>query len=253
MKKILIILIIILGQKFSYAQTLYENNISSKTDTLELNTDRMSWGIKAGLNYYNLYGKERDFIFADSDTKFKPGFYAGIFVNTMISRNIGLTHEVIFNQKRVGVSYKDASDNTYNSTINSSYINIIPANIYYQFSRFKVYAGPYVSVLVAASTQRKDENGNLFRDKSIFGDAANDESKSYYLQKFDFGLNLGVDYQLKDRWSVGLRYSHGFTDLFQNANSSANGNTKKDKIKIYNRGFMLSMAYDLTSRHSSVE
>lgn len=247
MKKIVIILIIILGQQFSYAQTIFENNNSSKTDTLELNTNRVSWGVKAGFNYYNLYGKERDFIFASSETKFKPGFHAGIFVNTKISRNIGLTHELIFEQRRVGVSYKDTNKNIYNSIINSSYIDIIPANINYQLSRFKVYAGPYVSVLVAASTQRKDENGNLFRDKSIFGDAANDEKTSYYLQKFDFGVNLGVDYQIKDRWSIGLRYSHGFTDLFQNANNSANGNTKKDKIKIYNRGFMLSLAYDLSN------
>ncbi|MBT2619482.1 porin family protein [Chryseobacterium sp. ISL-6] len=253
MKKILIILIIILGQQFSYAQTIFENNSSSEIDTFELNTNRISWGVKAGLNYYNFYGKERDFIFADSDTKFKPGIYVGIFVNTKINRNIGLTHELIFNQRRVGVIYKDTDDHLYKSAINSSYIDIVPANINYQLSKFRLYAGPYVSVLVAANTKRKDQNGDLFRDKSIFGDAANDESKSYYLQKFDFGINLGVDYQLKDRWSVGFRYNHGFTDLFQNANSFANGNSKKDKIKIYNRGFMLSLAYDLASHHSSAE
>lgn len=245
MKKILIIIVILFGSQILYAQNT--NTDTLKVDSQELNTNRVNWGVKAGLNYYNLNGRERDFIFADSDTKFKPGFYAGIFVNTKITPNIGLSHEVAFNQRRVGITYKDAVDNTYSSTINRSYIDIIPANINYQLSKFKFYAGPYVSVLVAANTQRKDENGNLFRDKSIFGDADNDESKSYYLQKFDFGVNIGIDYQLKDRWSLGLRYSHGFTDLFQNANSSANKNDKTDKIKIYNRGFMLSLAYDLTN------
>ncbi|MBK1896615.1 porin family protein [Chryseobacterium paridis] len=254
MKKILFILIILLGKQVSYAQnTVEHDNSSSEMDIQDLNTNRISWGVKAGLNYYNFYGKERNFIFANSDTKFKPGFFAGIFVNTQISKNISLTHELIFNQRRVGITYKDAVENAYSSVINSSYIDIIPANINYRLSNVKFYAGPYVSVLVAANTKRKDENGNLFRDKSIFGDSANDESKTYYLQKFDFGFNVGVDYQLKDRWSVGLRYSHGFTDLFQNANSSANGNAKKDKIKIYNRGLMLSLAYDLTSHNSSNE
>ncbi|WP_172282732.1 porin family protein [Chryseobacterium sp. LAM-KRS1] len=247
MKKIFFILIILLEGHFIYAQ---QNSDTLKTDSIESNTNKVSWGVKAGINSYNFYGKERDFIFANPDTKFKPGFHAGVFVNTRISKNIELTHELTFSQKRVGVSYKDDSDQTYNSVINSSYIDIIPVNMNYRLSGFKFYAGPYVSVLAAANTKRKDENGNVFRDKSIFGDAANDESKNYYLQKFDFGMNIGLDYQLKDRWSVGLRYTHGFTDLFQNANSSANGNAKKDKIKIYNRGLMLSLAYDLTSYHS---
>ncbi|ASK29242.1 hypothetical protein CEY12_03590 [Chryseobacterium sp. T16E-39] len=253
MKKTLIILILLLEGHFLYAQTTHENTDTLKINTQELNPNRVTWGVKAGINTYNLYGKERDFIFANSDTRFKLGFFAGIFVNTNITRNIGLTHELIFNQRRVGVTYKDAADNTYSSTINSSYIDIVPANINYQLSGFRFYAGPYVSMLLAASTKRKDENGIFFKDKSIFGDATNDESKGYYLQKFDFGMNLGVDYQLKDRWSVGIRYTHGFTDLFQNANSSANGNAKKDKIKIYNRGLMLSLAYDLSSKRSSNE
>lgn len=244
MRKILIILITIIGGQLSYAQTTTEDNFN---DNQDLNSNTMSWGVKAGVNFYNFYGKERDYIFASSATKFKPGFQAGVFVNTKIGKNLGLTHELMFNQRRVGVSYEDTANQNYNSVVNSSYIDLIPANISYQLSVFKFYAGPYVSMLVAANTKRKDENGNLVRDSSIFGDAKNDESKSYYLQKFDFGMNLGIDYQLKNSFSIGLRYTHGFTDLFQNANSSANGNTKTDKIKIYNRGFMLSLAYDLTN------
>lgn len=238
MKKSLFIFLMIWGQSFFYAQT-------TSIDSL-MDNNRISWGTKVGLNTYNFYGKETDYIFASSNTQFRPGFHAGIFVNTKIGNHWGLTHELIFNLRRVGVTYRDSNNNTYHSTVNSSYIDIVPAHLNYQLpeSRFNFFAGPYVSVLVAANTQRKDENGKLYRDRSIFGDADNDESKSYYLQKFDFGMHLGIEYQLKDRWSVGLRYTHGFTDLYQNSNSSANGNIKRDKIKIYNRGFLLSLAYN---------
>lgn len=69
------------------------------------------------------------------------------------------------------------------------------------------------------------------------------KKKSRYLQKFDFGVNIGAQYQIKQNLAVELKYTHGFLDLFQYANSYTNEDSKNDKIKIFNRGFMASVAY----------
>ncbi|MFN3918629.1 MAG: PorT family protein, partial [Flavobacteriales bacterium] len=87
------------------------------------------------------------------------------------------------------------------------------------------------------------ELGNFYIDKSIFGDAGNDESEKKYLQKFDFGLNAGIEYQFPFGLLIGAKYTHGFTDLFQYANSYTLGDIKTDNIKIYNRSVMFSIGY----------
>lgn len=240
MKKILIILILFLIYSASYAQV--EDNNSNDISSSDNNT--ISWGIKAGFNIYNLYGKERDYIFADQKTSYKPGFHIGGFLETKINEKLGLRHELIFSQRKAGVSISDSIHGIYKSTLTMYFIDVVPANLTYQVSKnIQLYAGPYVSALVAANIQRKDKNGNTFSDKSIYGDPANDEKENRYLQKFDFGINIGAQYQIKHNLAVELKYTHGFLDLFQYANSYTNEDSKHDRIKIFNRGFMASVAY----------
>lgn len=240
MKKIFIILLSFFIYSASYAQV--EENSNSDLSSADNNT--VSWGIKAGINMYNLYGKERDYIFADQKTSYQPGFHIGGFVDTRINEKLGLRHELIFSQRKVGVHLSDSINGIYKSTLTMYFIDVVPANLTYQVSKnIQVYAGPYVSALVAANIKRKDENGNTFRDTSIYGDPSNDEKESRYLQKFDIGLNIGAQYQVKQNLAVELKYTHGFLDLFQYANSYTNEDSKHDKIKIFNRGFMASVVY----------
>ncbi|KPH13809.1 porin family protein [Chryseobacterium sp. ERMR1:04] len=240
MKKAFIILLSFFIYSVSYAQVEENsNNELSSPDTYQL-----SWGIKAGINMYNLYGKERDYIFADQKTSYKLGFHIGGFVDTRINEKLGLRHELILSQRKAGVHVSDSINGIYKSTLTMYFIDVVPANLTYQVSKnIQIYAGPYVSALVAANIKLKDENGNIFRDKSIYGDPSNDEKESRYLQKFDFGVNIGAQYQIKHNLAMELKYTHGFLDLFQYANSYTNEDSKNDKIKIFNRGFMASVVY----------
>ena len=203
----------------------------------------ISWGIKAGANSYNLYGKEIDFIFADAKTSYKPGFHLGIFVDSRLSSRFALKHELIFNQRRVAVSLAENDIENYKSSMMRNYIDLMPASITFQEGNFQLFAGPYISALLKANLRRKDEQGKWFKDPEIYGNGANDESESRYLQKFDFGLNMGIEYTLTHKLLLGTRYLHGFTDLFQYANSHSNESSKTNAIKVYNRGWMLSLGY----------
>ena len=204
---------------------------------------KVAFGLKAGYTNSNLYGSEIDYIFADNKTDWLSGFHAGIVVNTQVNNYFWLKYELIFNQRGAGVIISDSFNGSYSSKMKTYYLDLYPVSPTFHFKGLQIYAGPYLSTLTAATIQRKDELGNFYRDKSIFGDAGNDESEKKYLQKFDFGFNAGIEYQFQFGLLIGAKYTHGFTDLFQYANSYTLEDTKTDNIKICNRSVMFSIGY----------
>lgn len=231
--------------QITFGQSQPDSASISKDTILEnqLLHQKTTWGIKAGWNQNNLYGKEIDYIFANDQTKYESGFHAGIFVDTWVSKHFGLKHELLFSQNRIGITLHDTNDAEYKSKLTMSYIDLMPANLTFKAGGFQLYTGVYISALLDANVEREDENGNMYKDKSIFGSPENEETESHYLQKFDFGANFGFEYRFNFGLSVGAKYTHGFTDLFQFANSYANEDPKTDSIKIYKKGFMVSLGY----------
>lgn len=245
MKKILNILFSLCLVSTSWAQTTQPAAIDTGANFRNelLSRGKVSFGIKAGLSYSGLYGKEIGYVFAGNKTDYAPGYHIGVVVDNKIGKNFWLKHELIFNRRITGVQLSDSINGEYGSKLKMSYLELQPFNATFHIKGFQVSAGPYVSALLAAQIQRKDENGNTFNDHSIFGTPDNNESENKYLQKFDFGINAGVEYLLPIGLSIGAKYTHGLTDIFQYANSYTLGDTKNDNIKIYNRGFMISIGY----------
>ena len=228
--------------------TLANNKETAKDTTSKfsnemLNIGKVTFGLKAGYNISNLYGSEIDYIFADKQIDWVSGFHAGIVVNTQVNKYFWLKHELFFNQRGAGVMLNDSINGIYSSKMRTYYLDLYPISPTFHFKGFQLYAGPYFSALTVATIQRKDELGNFYTDKSIFGDASNDESEKKYLQKFDFGINAGIEYQFPFGLLIGVKYTHGFTDVFQYANSYTLQDTKIDNIKIYNRSVLLSIGY----------
>lgn len=227
--------------------TTFRNNL--------LNSGKVSFGLKAGYTHGNLFGSEMDYIFADSKTYWLSGFHAGILVNTQLSNYFWLKHELLFSQRGAGVTLFDSINGNYSSKLKTYYIDLYPINLTFHYQGFQIYGGPYISGLTHATIQRKDDNGNLYNDKSIFGDAGNSEAEdeNKYLQKFDFGLNVGVEYRFSFGLFVGARYNHGFTDIFQYANSYTNGDNKNDNIRIYNRSLLFSVGYNFVGKRRKIK
>lgn len=209
--------------------------------------DKVSLGVQAGLNYSSLYGKEIDYIFANKQTEFATGFHFGLVVDNQVGERWMLRHALIFNHKAAGVQLSDSIQGPYRTKLKMSYLEFQPANVVFQLKNFQLYAGPYISALLNAHVQRKDEDGRFFKDTDIYGSPGNDESESRYLQKYDFGFNAGLEYQLRSGFTIGARYAHGLTDLFQYANSYSLEDSKNDKIKIYNKSLGLYVFFSVSN------
>lgn len=105
-----------------------------------------------------------------------------------------LSHELAFGQRNLGVTPKDSLFEDRSAKLRANYIDLFPASLSLKLHRFRLQAGPYVSALTSASLRGKGAQGNLIKEKSIFGDPVNDETQKRYLQKFDFGANLGGEF-----------------------------------------------------------
>lgn len=208
----------------------------------------VAFGIKAGYSNSNIYGKDIDFIFASKQTSHFSAFHAGIFADAKVGKFFSLKHELIINQRGAGVILNDSLLGDYDSKLAMLYLDLYPISPTFHYKNFQLYAGPYISMLVNASVQKKESNGTLYKDKSIFGEAGNNESEQQYLQKLDFGLNVGIEYQFSFGLLVGLKYTRGLTDIFQYANSYTFDDPKTGKIKIFNQSLLFSLGYKLTGK-----
>lgn len=231
MKKIIVFVFVSLFQ-FIYAQE----------ELILPNLKTVRWGISAGLNYDHLSGKDMTYIFNKETSNYKAGFHAGVFVSNQVGKYFALKHELVFTQKRMGVELNDHQGEAYASTLTTNYINLNPVNLTFTIKGFHVFAGPYVGALIGANLQRKDADGVMFKDKSIYGGSDDDESDHKYLQKFDFGVQAGLEYHFKFKLFLGARFSQGLIPLFQYASSNDSG-VKKDRINIQNQGVNFTIGY----------
>ncbi len=253
MKKSIWFFLLILIDGLSFAQVSGNINTPAK-DTLNAAQEfqkkhasfgRVTLGIKAGYNQSNIYGNEIAYIFSDSKTQWLQGFHAGLMVNTQWNSYFWLKHELLFSTRGALVTLSDNLNSCYASKLRTYYVDLMPLSPCFHLSGMQIYAGPYVSVLTDAFIQRKNESGAYVNDHSVFGTPDNRESENEnkYLQKFDFGFNIGVEYQFKFGLLLGAKYIHGYTDLFQYANSYVNNDSKVDKIKIFNQSILISLGY----------
>jgi hypothetical protein len=249
MKYFISLTILLIGTGVSFAQTNQKaNTVIDTTENFRnqlFKSSSVTFGLKAGYTQGNFYGSEIDYIFAEGKTKWIAGFHAGMLVNSKVSKYFWLKHELIFSQRGAVVILFDNLNGNYSSKLKTYYLDLYPLNPTFHYKRFQLYGGPYISLLTHANIQRKNENGKLYSDKSIFGDAANSEAddENKYLQKFDFGMNFGIEYQFPSGLLIGAKYNHGFTDIFQYANSYTLDDPKTTPINIYNRDFLFSVGY----------
>lgn len=241
MKRILVLLTFMLLVNLSVGQASDVGYHSVKGATYT-DTYKIDWGIKAGLDYSNLFGTDVDYIFFDKKTSFQPGFHGGFFVKNHLAKYFALGHELQYKLTRSGVHMSDSVHAPYNSNLTLHYLELAPIHLHFQVNGFSVFAGPYISALLGAHIQRKDLSGKIFKDKSIFGGPDIDESEEKYLQKIDFGMSAGIEYQFRSNFLIGFRYTQGWIDLFQYANSYDLGD-ERNRFHIKKRSLELSVGY----------
>ena len=238
MKNLIIILFLLVGGSLVAQQ---------KDTAFPFLNGRTTFGIKLGLTQSTLYGSEVNALSFTGKATAQNGFHVGITANSMIGKYFWLKHEILYTQKGAGVVLNDSINGNYNSNLRTSYIDLFPLNAAFHYKGIQLYAGAYISVLVDASIQRKDWNGVIHTDKSIFGDGNQFENKNKYLQKMDYGFNAGLEYEFKFGLNIGIKFVRGFAELIQYANSHTFSDPKL-KYDIHNTNINFSVGYSLRSR-----
>lgn len=152
-------------------------------------------GAKAGLNLSNFTTSEYDAI---------TGFHIGALAEVFISEEFSIQPEILYSTQgaEAKVDYAD-----YSWEINIDYINIPVMAKYYVAEGFSVQAGPQFGFLIKAE-EKEDFEG----EKETF-------DIKQYLNSFDFGMNLGVGYELPMGVFFDVRYNLGLTKINKESDS----------------------------------
>jgi hypothetical protein len=205
---------------------------------------RTSFGIKFGLTQSQLYGSQIDSLSADGSASAIQGFHVGVTVNSMLGNHFWLKHELLVTQRGSNITLSDPINGSYKTTLKTWSLDLFPFSPTYHYKGIQVYAGPYLSVLLDAAERRKNASGLFEDDHSIFGNGRNIQRQSKYLQKFDYGICVGIEYEFKFGVNVGAKYTRGYAELLDAANSITVGKiTDPTKIAIYSEFVNVSLGY----------
>lgn len=186
----------------------------------------IKFGAKAGLNFATLTGDLED-------VKGRTSFHFGGIAEIIINEEFAVQPELLYSAQ--GAKYDDA-------TFALDYLYVPIMGKYFINDEFSLEAGPQFGYLLSAKLKDKSSGnggngGNIdttSRGSQVGEVAASNEDIKDGVKSFDFGLNIGASYILKNGINLSLRYYLGL----------ANGNNLEDNDGDFkNSVFQLSVSY----------
>ncbi|HKZ65690.1 MAG TPA: porin family protein [Chitinophagaceae bacterium] len=180
---------------------------------------KTTFGIRAGVNFQNLNGKNA----ADDnwDNKLKTGFNAGVNAEIPVGIDFYVQPGLLFSTK--GAKLEDSD-----TKLNLSYLEL-PVNFIYKpelgTGRMVLGFGPYAAYAVGGKTKEPDTDLE-------FGDQPGE------WKRFDAGANLLAGYEFSNKLSFQLNAGLGLLDIRKRP-------TGDSKSTVKNTGFGLSLGYRL--------
>lgn len=151
----------------------------------------ITFGIKGGLNV-------SDFLGDIKNNTFRTSVHLGVFSEIMISDNFSLQPELLYSgQGYSGRVLPGFSRSKYD------YINFPVLAKIYIAKKISIEAGPQIGFLVSAKEKTSDDKITIPNQKTV-----------------DFGLNLGLAYDLKNGVFFQTRYNLGLSNI--NSGSTEN-------------------------------
>ncbi|MCS6905118.1 MAG: outer membrane beta-barrel protein [Bacteroidia bacterium] len=142
------------------------------------------------------------------------GFQGGIALSSLFSKKYGFRHHLRYLQQGAQVEVSDTQQKAYKSTFRIHTLQLAPLNLFYHHKNWQLSLGPYLGFLIAATIQRKNENGQIVNDSSIFGTP---EQLSNYAQKIDLGIQIQISYYWCSVIESTLFYQRGLLSVVENA------------------------------------
>jgi len=145
--------------------------------------EKFTFGLKAGVNYSNVYDSQGEEFRADP----KFGLAAGIFVAIPIGKYFGIQPEALISQKGFSASGRILG-NTYKFTRTTTYLDV-PLFFALKPSEFiTILAGPQYSYLLKQSDVFANASTSIEQETEFVNDN---------IRKNTFGLAVGIDINLK--------------------------------------------------------
>lgn len=191
-----------------------------------------TFGLRAGVNFQNINGKEFDG--SDVEGKLKTGFNIGVNAEVPVAPDFYLQPGVLFTTK--GTKHKDDDD----IKTNLSYIEV-PINFVYKptlgTGKLILGIGPYVAFAVGGKyNDQNDKEHDIKFENEIT--AAQYLNHPYYAKRLDFGGNLLAGYEFSNKFSFQLNAQLGMVNINPEIEGVSN-----DKTKHKNTGFGVSLGY----------
>lgn len=170
---------------------------------------QLNFGGRAGLNLANFSGDVEE-------SSMLTSFYVGAAVQLELGDKLFLAPELNFSIK--GAADKSETSFTLLGTTTTtkvdgksklSYIEV-PINIGFKLGdNLQVKAGPYVGLLMGANASGESTVtiGNSTVTESY------DEDVKDFVNGTDFGINVGLAYQMESGFGIEARFSQGLSDL----------------------------------------
>ncbi|WP_439881122.1 porin family protein [Pontibacter sp. MBLB2868] len=177
MKKISIILLLLLCSIAVHAQ---EVDSTAQVEAGMLN----SWlGVKAGLNFSDIYGNDKTIL---GETSNHTSFHAGVFAQIGLNNYLAVRPEILYSRK--GYEHAD-------SVFRFDYLEVPILAVLNLTKNVSVHLGPQVNVMVSAQ-----EEGTEVALKDY--------------NTFDYGAAAGLEVRVY-RFIAGARYSLSFEKLLK--------------------------------------
>jgi len=195
-------------------------------------TNRTSFGIKAGVNFQNLTGKD---VNGDKlDNKLKTGIALGLNAQIPVATDFYVQPGVEFNQK--GAKSNDGDNKT-----SISYIDV-PVSLVYKpmlgNGRLVLGFGPYIGFGIGGQIDGPGGEADVkFKNDVTIDDFTTGNA---YFKRIDAGANFFAGYEMSNKLSLQLNTQLGLTKI----NPSIEG-IPDDKSSVKNTGFGLSLGYRL--------
>jgi len=200
---------------------------------------KTSFGIRGGVNFQNINGKDMNDNKLDNDIL--SAFHAGITVDIPIATDFYFQTALLYSMK--GAKSKNAFlGQPINSEVNISYIEI-PLNLLYKpmlgNGHMLLGFGPYAALGVNGKVKYSGGNSSVDRDIKFQNKVSlTDANNVAYIRPVDAGANLLIGYEFASKFSFQLNAQLGLLNINPEYQVAVN-----DKTAARNTGFGLSVGY----------
>lgn len=172
---------------------------------VQISFAQISYGVKAGINFSKINEKVIDY-------DFKTGFYGGGFAHIKFADQFAFQPEILFSIQGAKIDNHPLNSLDEGGEIVTDgfmeidhklyYLNVPLMVKYYFLEKLNFEFGPQIGfILKNEITTKTEELGEI---------STNPDSN------IDLGVNIGLEYNLYQKLSIGVRYNAGLLDIKKN-------------------------------------